>query len=153
MRPTLDVYVKKIHEDAVLPEYQTEGAAGFDFHAYLSENEYERQVPIVIPPMKRALFRTGLAMELPEGAELMVRPRSGLALKNGIYAHIGTIDSDYRGEIGVILFNLGEEPFVVKHGDRIAQGVVDYLPKVNFIVKDELSETERGANGFGSTGV
>jgi len=159
----LDIRVKKLYVEAELPKYETTNAAGFDLKAYLEDG-----VPIELPPAKtewntltnefdvipsRALIKTGLAFAVPAGYELQVRSRSGLALKKGIQAHVGTVDADYRGEVGVILFNFGAEYFTINHGDRIAQAVINRIEQVDFLEVDELDETERGAGGFGSTGV
>lgn len=131
-----------------LPSYETIASAGMDLRANLSQ-------PIVIEPMERALIPTGLFMELPIGYEAQVRPRSGLALKKGITClnSPGTVDADYRGEIGVILANLSKEPFTVENGERIAQMVIAKHERTEWVEVDELSTTERGAGGFGSTGV
>lgn len=131
-----------------LPSYETEGSAGMDIRAYIDE-------PITIAPGKRALIPTGLFMEIPAGFEVQIRARSGLAVKYGIGLTngIGTIDSDYRGEIKVALINWGEEEFTVNNGDRIAQMVVCRYEKADLELADELSETDRGAGGFGHTGV
>ena len=132
-------------KDFPLPEYATPASAGVDLRA--SEAR-------VIPPGGRALVPTGLRIALPEGYEAQVRPRSGLALKHGITLpnSPGTIDADYRGEIGVILMNLGQEPFVVEPGDRIAQMVVAPVVRVAWSEAEALDATERGEGGFGSTG-
>lgn len=137
-----------LKDGALLPEYQTPGSAGADLHAYLTE-------PVTLYPMERKLIPTGLFVELPTGYELQVRPRSGLALKYGITVlnAPGTVDSDYRGELCVLLINLGREPFTVRHGDRIAQAVVAQAVQVNFVQTDALSKTGRGTNGYGSTGI
>lgn len=142
------VNIKIVTRDGYLPGYETSGSAGMDIRASVEGQ-------IVLPPGKRALIPTGLFMEIPEGYEVQIRARSGLAIKNGIglVNGIGTIDSDYRGEIMVPLINLGDEDFVVKNGDRIAQMVVCAYAKATFDVVGELDETERGAGGFGSTGV
>lgn len=131
-----------------LPVYKTEGAAGADITALLSE-------PVVIKPFKRAIIPTGLSFSIPKGYEVQIRPRSGLAAKNGVTVlnTPGTIDSDYRGEIKVILINLGDEDFTVNNGDRIAQMVVQKVEQASFEIVDNLDETERGSGGFGSTGV
>ena len=133
---------------ALLPEYQTSGSAGADLHAYLAE-------PVTLKPMERRLIPTGLFVELPAGYELQVRPRSGLALKHGVTVlnTPGTVDSDYRGELCVLLINFGSEPFTVQNGDRIAQAVVAQAVQVSFVQTDALSETGRGVNGYGSTGI
>ena len=137
-----------LRDGALLPEYQTSGSAGADLHAYLVE-------PITLKPMERTLIPTGLFVELPEGYELQVRPRSGLALKYGVTVlnTPGTVDSDYRGELCVLLVNLGSEPFTVQNGDRIAQAVVAQTVQVRFVQTDALSKTGRGSNGYGSTGI
>lgn len=130
-----------------LPEYKTEDSAGMDLVANLDEE-------IVLKPLERKLIPTGLHIALPSGYEAQVRPRSGLALKHGISVlnTPGTIDADYRGDIGVILINLSHEDFAVNDGDRIAQLVIAKHEKMNFIEVEELNETDRGAGGFGSTG-
>jgi len=111
--------------------------------------------PIVLAPLQRTIVKTGLFIELPVGHEAQVRPRSGLAAKFGITVlnAPGTIDADYRGEIGVILVNLSEEPFTIEHGDRVAQLVIAKHERADWTITDELSETDRGAGGFGSTGI
>lgn len=131
-----------------LPSYETIASAGMDLRANIND-------PITLQPMERALIPTGLFMELPIGYEAQVRPRSGLALKKGITClnSPGTVDADYRGEIGVILANLSTEPFVVENGERIAQMVIAKHERAEWIEVKELSSTERGAGGFGSTGV
>lgn len=130
-----------------LPEYKTEGSAGMDLTANLEE-------PIILKSLERKLIPTGLFLELPVGYEAQVRPRSGLAFKNGITVlnTPGTIDADYRGEIGVILVNLSQDEFVVQDGERIAQLVIAKHEVANWIQVEELDETSRGAGGFGSTG-
>jgi dUTP pyrophosphatase len=135
------------------PTYQKIGDSGFDFMANLPEGEM-----IVVGPLKRALIPTGLHFQIPIGFELQVRPRSGLALKNGITVlnTPGTVDSGYRGEIKIILYNTDEAPFVVRNGDRIAQGViapVQFTKTTKFIRVNNLDESDRGTGGFGSTGV
>jgi deoxyuridine 5''-triphosphate nucleotidohydrolase (dut) len=111
--------------------------------------------PVVLHPGERKLIPTGIAIAMPVGLEAQVRPRSGLALKHGVTVlnTPGTIDADYRGEVGVILINLGQEPFTVQRGDRIAQLVFQYVPRVALVEVEELPPSERGAGGFGSTGV
>jgi dUTP pyrophosphatase len=133
---------------AQLPQYESEGAAGADIRACI-EN------PITIVPIQRVLVSTGLKIEIPEGYECQVRPRSGLAAKHGITVlnTPGTIDSDYRGEIKIILINLGEEAFTINNGDRIAQLVFAPVVQVAMEERAELSETNRGSGGFGSTGL
>ncbi len=142
------VAVKRLRAGAVLPRYMTEEAAGMDLAAVLDE-------PVVLQPRERRLVPTGLAMAIQPGFEGQVRPRSGLALKHGISVPNapGTIDSDYRGEVKVILANLGAETFAIKKGDRIAQLVVCPVTRVAWDVCAELPESERGEGGFGSTGV
>ena len=131
-----------------LPEYQSDDAAGFDLLAAVPE-----ATPVTIQPRESALVPTGFAMQLPPGYEAQVRPRSGLALKHGITVlnTPGTIDADYRGEVGVILINHGSEAFVVNRGDRIAQMVVKPVVQASLCVVDEIDETLRGEGGFGST--
>ncbi|MCG9879338.1 MAG: dUTP diphosphatase [Bacteroidia bacterium] len=130
-----------------LPSYQTAHAAGMDLCAFLTE-------PIVLEPGKRILIPTGLYIELPEGFEAQVRPRSGLALKHGITVlnSPGTIDADYRGEIKVLLINLGSEPFTIQNGERIAQMIVAEYTQITWKESSQLSATERGEGGYGSTG-
>lgn len=132
-----------------MPAYETVNSAGMDLRAYLPDGE------LVIKPMLRALVPTGLFMEIPVGYEGQVRPRSGLAIKSGITVlnSPGTIDADYRGEVKVILINLSDVDFVIKSGDRIAQLVVAKCEQMEVIEIETLSETERGAGGFGHTGI
>lgn len=131
-----------------LPRYETDGSAGMDIQAYLRE-------PVELNPGMRALIPTGLFMEIPSGYEVQIRARSGLAVKYGIGLTngIGTIDSDYRGEIKISLINWGQESFTVNDGDRIAQMVAAKYEKVSLKKTEKLSETERGRGGFGHTGV
>lgn len=131
-----------------MPTYATAGAAGMDIQAFLNE-------PIVLKPMERKLVPTGLFLEIPVGYEGQIRARSGLAIKKGIglVNSIGTIDSDYRGEVKVPLINFGEEDFVINDGDRIAQLIIARYEKVSVVPADELSDTDRGEGGFGHTGV
>ncbi len=135
-----------------LPAYQTAGAAGADLCANLLPED--RDTGFTLDPMHRAIVPTGLRVEIPVGYEMQIRPRSGLAVKFGISLPNtpGTIDSDYRGPLGVALVNLGAEPYTIHHGDRIAQCVVAPVLQVVFEVVDMLAETDRGAGGFGSTG-
>ncbi|MCP5085458.1 MAG: dUTP diphosphatase [Rhodobacteraceae bacterium] len=135
-----------------LPGYETTGAAGMDLRANLPDKA--RDQGMTLEPGRRMLVPTGLALEIPTGFEAQIRPRSGLALKHGVtLANTpGTIDSDYRGPLGVILINLGDASFVVGHGDRIAQIVFAPVVQAKWIVAGDLSETERGSGGFGSTG-
>ena len=132
-----------------LPAYGTPGAAGLDLRAALGEGEVR-----TLRPGERTLIPTGFAIAVPAGFEAQVRPRSGLALKHGVTClnTPGTVDSDYRGEVGVILINHGQEPFSVRRGDRIAQLVLIHYQQVRWIETDSLDETERGDGGFGSTG-
>ena len=131
-----------------LPKYQTAWSAGMDLHANLD-------APIVLNPQERLLVATGLFIELPEGYEAQVRPRSGLALKHGITVlnSPGTIDADYRGEIKVLLINHGQEPFTIQNGERIAQMVIAQHATVQWNESLSLNDTERGAGGYGSTGL
>ncbi len=130
-----------------LPEYATEYSAGLDLRANIDEE-------ITLNPLERSLIPTGLYIELPKGYEAQIRPRSGLALKHGLTVlnSPGTIDADYRGEIRVILVNLSNEPFVIKNGERICQMVVASHAQVEWETVDSITETERGAGGFGHTG-
>lgn len=136
-----------------LPEYATAGAAGADLRANLQPAD--RTDGLVLAPMARRIVSTGLRVAIPEGFEMQLRPRSGLALKHGITLvnTPGTIDADYRGPLGVLLVNLGDEPFVVAHGARIAQAIVAPVARARFSPTDDLSATARGQGGFGSTGV
>jgi dUTP pyrophosphatase len=134
-------------EGASLPTYATSASSGMDLRAFVEE-------PIVLQPMGRALVPTGISIAIPEGVEAQVRPRSGLAINHGVTVlnTPGTIDADYRGEVKVILINLGEVPFEIRKGDRIAQIVFRRTMQVSWTETDHLPETERGAGGFGSTG-
>ncbi|MBQ8760153.1 MAG: dUTP diphosphatase [Bacteroidales bacterium] len=134
--------------DNQLPAYETVNSAGMDLRAYLPEG------PIVMKPMQRVLVPTGLFMEIPEGYEGQVRPRSGLAIKNGITVlnTPGTIDADYRGEVKIILINLSDTDFTINSGDRIAQIIFAKCEQMEVVNVETLSETERGAGGFGHTG-
>ena len=136
-------------EGLPLPSYQSAHAAGLDLIAALPEGD-----PIELEPSDRALVPTGLVIELPDGYEAQVRPRSGLALKHGVTVlnSPGTIDADYRGEVRVLLINLGAETFLIQRGDRIAQLVVSPVTHVEIEAAEELAATERGQGGFGSTG-
>jgi len=140
--------VRKKDEGVPLPKYETSGSAGLDIKAFIASD-------LAIPPMGRVKIPTGLFLEIPEGYEAQIRPRSGLALKWGITLlnSPGTIDSDYRGELEVILINTGSESFTVKNGDRIAQMVISPVVRVTISEAEHLSETERGVGGFGSTGT
>ncbi len=138
----------RAEKGALLPRYATEGAAGADISAFLSS-------PLTLLPGEYKAIPTGLCLEIPEGYEVQVRPRSGLALRSGVTVlnAPGTIDSDYRGEIRVILINHSSQPFTVRNGDRIAQIVVSAVRRASFAEAEDLSGTERGEGGFGSTGV
>ena len=135
------------HSKHALPEYQTPLSAGLDIRANLDES-------VTLRPLERAMIPTGLFVELPEGCEMQIRPRSGLAAKHGITVlnSPGTIDADYRGEIKVILVNLSNEPFTIESGERIAQMIVARYEQIEWQLVEELGATERGAGGFGSTG-
>ena len=135
------------HSSNPLPSYATHGAAGMDLKAYLN-------APLILQPMQRAAVPTGLFIELPEGFEAQIRPRSGLALKHGITClnTPGTIDADYRGEIKIILINLSQELQTIQHGDRIAQMIVNKVTAVEWQPVVEINETHRGKGGFGHTG-
>lgn len=152
MTKTAAVEIERLasYGDLPLPCYQTAGAAGFDFYAALDADE-----PVTIAKGQWALIPTGLKFAVPTGMELQVRPRSGLAAKYGITLlnTPGTIDSDYRGEIKIILINLGPSDFVVERGMRIAQGILGSYVRAEFLVTASLDETERGGGGFGHTGV
>ncbi len=146
---SLKVYFKKLpHADGLeLPAYATSDSAGLDLRAALAE-------PLVLEPGKRALVPTGLQMALPRGYEAQIRPRSGLAYRHGITMlnTPGTIDADYRGEVKVLAVNLGEEPFEIRHGDRIAQMVIAPVTRADVQLVSELPDSQRGDGGFGSTG-
>lgn len=135
--------------DLPLPAYATPGAAGLDLCAAVPADD-----PLILPPGERALIPTGLAMALPPGYEAQVRPRSGLALKHGVTVlnSPGTIDCDYRGEVGVVLVNTGNEPFTIARGERIAQIVIAAVTQAHPVEVTDLPGTDRGAGGFGSTG-
>lgn len=140
--------VREGFDDIPLPDYATDGAAGMDLRAALTSD-------IVLLPGERSAVPTGIAIALPRGFECQVRPRSGLALRHGISLvnSPGTVDEDYRGEIMVLLVNLGDEPFTIRRGERIAQGVVARYERVAWNEVVNLEATERGSGGFGSTGV
>lgn len=143
------IKIKKLAhaKDLSLPKYETDGSAGMDLCAAITDE-------IIIEKNQYKLIPTGLIIELPIGFEAQIRPRSGLALKNGVTVlnSPGTVDSDYRGEIGVILINNGKKRFIVKHGMRIAQMIISKFLKVSLIDKENLTKTKRGDKGFGSTG-
>lgn len=153
MRPTIRVLREDWADPSVpLPSYESTGAAGADIRANLPEEE--RPAGFVLAPMERRIVPTGLRIEIPEGFEAQIRPRSGLALKHGLSLPNtpGTIDSDYRGPLGVLLINLGAEPFTISHGERIAQMIVAPVVQADFSEVASLGETTRGMGGFGSTG-
>lgn len=139
----MQLKVKRLHDGATLPTYGTQGAAAFDLYA--AEDATGRY--------GRVSVGTGLAVEIPQGWGLFMKPRSGMAFKDGIHAFAGTIDSDYRGEMRVLLLSDAGGPFSVKKGDRIAQAVLVECPQVQIVEVNELSDTTRGVGGFGSTGV
>ncbi|MGA0540114.1 dUTP diphosphatase [Neotabrizicola sp. VNH66] len=154
----MSVTIRVLREDwadpsVPLPAYQTAGAAGADLCANLPPDL--RETGLVLAPMARAICPTGLRVEIPDGYEMQVRPRSGLATKHGVTLPNtpGTVDSDYRGPLGVPLVNLGAEPFVIRHGDRVAQAVIAPVIRATYEIVDELGDTARGTGGFGSTGV
>jgi len=146
---TIDVRVLRLPHaaDLDLPEYATEGAAGADLRAAVSE-------PVVIEPGRRLAVETGLVLEIPDGFEGQLRPRSGLAIRSGLTVvnAPGTIDSDYRGEVKVLIVNLGEEPVTISRGDRIAQLVIAPVTRARFAEAAEVGSSQRGEGGFGSTG-
>ena len=143
----MEVKLKKLGNNIETPQYATEQSAGMDLRAVLDE-------PVTLRSLERKVVMTDLSIALPRGFEAQVRPRSGLAAKHGITVlnTPGTIDADYRGNIGVILVNLSTEPFTINNGDRIAQLVVSKYERVEWVEVDDLDETERGSGGFGSTG-
>ena len=141
------IHIKKLSSSVSIPRYETPGSSGMDIAAHIKDN-------IIINPGEKALIPTGFSMAVPKGFEVQIRPRSGLAVKKNITVlnTPGTIDADYRGEIKVILINLGKEKFIIENGERIAQMVVCPVIQANFEEVKELSDTERGSGGFGSTG-
>lgn len=145
----MKIQFKKLDSRAIIPEYKTTGSAGFDLNVLLDTEEY------ILKKGEIKLFKTGLAMSLPDGYEAQIRSRSGLSLKNGIIVlnSPGTVDSDYRGEIGIILMNCGNEDYKVEHLSRIAQMVIAKYEKADIEVVEELDNTDRGDGGFGSTGT
>jgi len=151
MTPVIQVmWDADVDQSLGFPAYETSGAAGADLRANLLG-----RVPVVLQPGARALIATGLRLAIPKGIEAQIRPRSGLALKHGITLvnSPGTIDSDYRGPLGVILLNTGTQDFTIEHGDRIAQMVVAPVVQAEFVSVDQLGETIRDQGGFGSTGL
>lgn len=156
MKTRLDIPVMALpnHDPALpLPKHETDFAAGMDLRACLAEDQ--RLSGLVLPSMGRALVPTGLALALPDGFEGQVRPRSGLAARHGVTVlnSPGTIDSDYRGEVKVLLVNLGPENYVIPHGERIAQLIIAAHVQVDLMLADSLDDTTRGSGGFGSTGT
>ena len=145
MMNKIQVKLKKLHQDAVIPMYATKGSAGFDLH---SIDSYD------IKPEETVLISTGLSIELPVGYELQIRTRSSMAFKYGVIVlnSPGTVDSDYRGEIKVILKNISDRQYTMCKGDRIAQGIIQEIIQASFIEVEELNTTDRGEGGFGSTG-
>ena len=144
----MSIKVKIVSRSGILPAYETEGASGMDLRAFLKE-------PMILKPMERALVPTGLFIQLPEGVEAQVRARSGLAIRHGVglVNGIGTVDSDYRGELLIPMINWGSEDFVINDGDRIAQMVICRYERAELEKVDELEDSERGEGGFGHTGV
>ncbi len=143
------VKVKRLREiEWPLPQYESDGAAGMDVRAFITGGS------LTLKPIERTVVPTGLAIEIPQGYEMQIRPRSGLALRHGVTMvnAPGTIDSDYRGEVGVILINLGNSDYTLQHGERIAQMVLAPVTRCAWIEVEELEETRRGTGGFGSTG-
>jgi len=141
------IQIKKLSNSVLIPRYETLGSSGMDIAAHIEEN-------LIVNPGEKTLVSTGFSISIPRGYEIQIRPRSGLAVKKNITVlnTPGTIDADYRGEIKVILINLGKEKFVIENGERIAQMVVCPVVQANLEEVSELSETERGSGGFGSTG-
>ena len=144
-----EIKIKKSNNEIITPSYETLSSAGLDLRAYLPEGS------VSLLPQERKLSSTGLFFEIPEGFEVQIRPRSGLAYKNGISVlnSPGTIDADYRGEIKILLINHGNEAFEIEHQMRIAQMVVSKYEKINFKLVSDLNKTKRGSGGFGSTGT
>lgn len=143
----MEIKVKKLNPNAILPTYQTDQSAAMDAHACIDE-------PMTLQPLERAMVPTGLAFEFPKGYEMQVRARSGLSIKHGLAMvnGVGTIDADYRGELNILVINLGQEPFVIEPEMRIAQLVIAKYEQITWQVTENLSATVRGAGGFGSTG-
>ncbi len=140
------VKIKRIHQDAIIPKYEHKGDAGVDVFSVHD---------LIINPRERAVVKTGLSLEIPNGYEIQIRPKSGLALKDGITClnTPGTVDSNYRGELGVILINHSSKPFLIQKGKKIAQLVLNKVENIQFKETKQLSKTSRGAGGFGSTGL
>lgn len=142
----MNIQIKKLKNEAILPEYQTAQAAGMDLHACLDQS-------VTLAPMERKMIPTGLAIALPVGYEAQIRARSGMSIKHGITMvnGVGTVDADYRGEIGVLVINVGQESFTIEPSMRIAQMVIAKYESAVWQLADELDETARGSGGFGST--
>lgn len=140
--------IRIVSKGGALPAYATEGSSGADLRAYIKE-------PITLMPGERRLVPTGLFVEIPQGVEAQIRARSGLAIKHGIglVNGVGTVDSDYRGEWNIPLINWGQEPYTIHSGDRIAQVIFSRYEKADFVSVSQISETQRGAGGFGHTGI
>ncbi len=140
--------IKIVSKGGGIPSYATEGSSGADLRAYIGE-------PITLAPGERRLVPTGIFVEIPQGIEAQIRARSGLAIKHGIglVNGVGTVDSDYRGEWNIPLINWGDQPYTIQNGDRIAQVIFSRYEKADFTVVSEISQTERGAGGFGHTGI
>ena len=140
--------IKIISKSGILPSYETSGSAGADIRAYLKE-------PVILMPGERKLIPTGLFVQLPQGVEAQVRARSGLSIKHGIglVNGVGTVDSDYRGEWNVPLINFSNEPYTINDGDRIAQVVFSQYIRAEFVIAEEIDDTDRGSGGFGHTGI
>lgn len=141
---TVMVHIKKMHENAILPVYKSDNAAGFDLAA---------STHVDLKPGETRLVPLGWAFEIPEGYELQIRPRSGVSLKTPLRVVLGTVDSDYRGEVSVIVHNTSVNTESISYGERIAQGVLNKVPRARFLQMTELSSTNRGTGGFGSSGV
>jgi dUTP pyrophosphatase len=170
-RNMVDVKIKKLYDDVKLPKYQTSGSSGMDVHAYITKEDYNKHLGaldsvriketpsfedlfIKICPKSTVVIQTGLSFNIPEGYEIQVRSRSGMSIKGITVANSpGTIDADFVGSVCIILSNNSLYTYKVSQGDRIAQLVLQEVPKMNLIEVDELEETERGENGFGSTGI
>ncbi|PYF11131.1 deoxyuridine 5'-triphosphate nucleotidohydrolase [Rhodobacter viridis] len=153
MTPIIKVLREDWADPAVpLPSYETQGAAGADIRANLPPEI--RDTGLVLAPMGRVIVPTGLRVEIPEGFEMQIRPRSGLAFKHGLGLPNtpGTIDSDYRGPLGVLMINFGAEAYTIRHGDRVAQAIIAPVVQARYEIVADLGETDRGAGGFGSTG-
>lgn len=144
----MKVKIQKIRPNAILPDYQTDCSAGMDLHACIDE-------PLILKPLERKIIPTGFSIELPFGYEAQIRARSGMSIKFGITMvnGVGTIDADYRGEVGALVINLGDEEFTVEPDMRIAQMIITKYEKIEWNEVQELSETQRGSGGFGSTGT